>query len=192
MRNPGKVLHTMQREVNTNQRIYFDFYRWDITCWDLAGLLFVHKLRYCYTVKTYEGLNFVQVENYSIINAMLVLPILYTFVSLCLHSNGGYLISGSTSGCIYAWDLQNASTKDEFNESLQSVLQFQGHKNAVNGCRYASHFVHAVIWEHICSKICMHALLFVKYTSGISPCRNFLIKNSGKHTLVRFITCVRP
>ena len=50
----------------------------------------------------------------------------------------------------------------------------------------------AVIWEHICSKICMHALLFVKYTSGISPCRNFLIKNSGKHTLVRFITCVRP
>lgn len=36
----------MQREVNTNQRIYFDFYRWDTTCWDLAGLLIVHKLRY--------------------------------------------------------------------------------------------------------------------------------------------------
>lgn len=30
LRNPGHALHTMEREVNTNQRIYFDSMRYSI------------------------------------------------------------------------------------------------------------------------------------------------------------------
>ena len=99
----------------------------------------MHGLRYCVVYAALPSrtkwLNFVQVLSYSIISAVVAWS---PFVSLCLHSNGCYLISGSTSGCIYAWHLRNTSTQDDANDSLQSVLQFQGHKSAVNGCRYAS------------------------------------------------------
>jgi len=61
------------------------------------------------------------------------------FVSLYLHSNDLYLITGSTDGYIYAWNLPKQSIQDDINSSLLPVLKFQGHSSAVNGCRYASY-----------------------------------------------------
>lgn len=64
-------------------------------------------------------------------------------------SNGRYLVSGGTDGCVYGWDVESGGGEREGQLSLEEkvlepILHCQTHVDAVNGTRQAY-----VMWEPI-------------------------------------------
>lgn len=65
---------------------------------------------------------------------------------VCCDSNGRYLVSGGTDGCVYGWDISSVGGegeqdlsphKEEEEQALQPLLRYQAHADAVNGTRQA-------------------------------------------------------
>ena len=57
---------------------------------------------------------------------------------LSWYSDGGYLLSGSTGGVVYAWNtkLIEGALSTGLDTLVPPHQQFEAHKDAVNGCRY--------------------------------------------------------
>lgn len=59
------------------------------------------------------------------------------------YSNGRYLISGGTDGCVYGWDVtseggekeQVMSPEEEEERALERIVHWHAHADAVNGAR---------------------------------------------------------
>ena len=58
------------------------------------------------------------------------------FHPLPSSSNGRYIISGSSDGCVYGWSLDGGDSLSEPPALLESCLQYKAHKDVVNGVRY--------------------------------------------------------
>ena len=65
-------------------------------------------------------------------------PKVKLFVLFCL-SNGRYLVSGATDGCVYGWDVKSERMEQqpglEGEPVLEPLLHHRVHADAVNGTR---------------------------------------------------------
>ena len=60
-------------------------------------------------------------------------------------SNGCYLFSGSTDGCVRGWNLAEPSVSDSEGLRLLPFLNAKAHEDAVNGCWYVFIIVSCVL-----------------------------------------------